>query len=119
MAHHHRGHDPAAHRGDDHCHRRVRPLYEPSQNYRYGSGSWSWIIAGDASTNFDTQKQYVDFSAAMGYQSVLVDALWDTQIGRDKIEELARYASTKGVALYLWYNSNGYWNDAPQVRATS
>ena len=92
----------------------VRPLYEPSQNYRYGSGSWSWIIAGDASTNFDTQKQYVDFSAAMGYQSVLVDALWDTQIGRDKIEELARYASTKGVALYLWYNSNGYWNDAPQ-----
>ena len=92
----------------------VRPLYEPSQDYRYGSGSWSWIIAGDASTNFDTQKQYVDFSAAMGYQSVLVDALWDTQIGRDKIEELARYASTKGVALYLWYNSNGYWNDAPQ-----
>ena len=47
----------------------VRPLYEPSQDYRYGSGSWSWIIAGDASTNFDTQKQYVDFSAAMGYQS--------------------------------------------------
>ena len=22
---------------------------------------------------------------------------------------------TKGVALYLWYNSNGYWNDAPQT----
>ena len=20
----------------------------------------------------------------------------------------------KGVGLYLWYNSNGYWNDAPQ-----
>lgn len=31
-----------------------------------------------------------------------------------KIEELARYAQSKNVALYLWYNSNGYWNDAPQ-----
>ena len=51
----------------------------------------------------------------MGYQSVLVDALWDKQIGRDKIEELVKYGKDKGVALYLWYNSNGYWNDAPQT----
>lgn len=45
---------------------------------------------------------------------VFIDALWDTQIGRDKIAKLAQYAASKGVALYLWYNSNGYWNDAPQ-----
>ena len=68
----------------------------------------------DGSTVYDVQKKYIDFSAAMGYQSVLVDALWDTQIGRDKIKELAEYGAKKGVALYLWYNSNGYWNDAPQ-----
>ena len=92
----------------------VKPLYEPSQTYQYGAGTWSWIIGGDASMNYDEQKRYIDFSAAMGYQSVLVDALWDTQVGRDKIAELARYAAGKGVALYLWYNSNGYWNDAPQ-----
>ena len=46
---------------------------------------------------------------------MLVDALWDKQIGREKIEELAKYGKDKGVALYLWYNSNGYWNDAPQT----
>ena len=92
----------------------VKPLYEPSQTYQYGAGTWSWIIGGDASMNYDEQKRYIDFSAAMGYHSVLVDALWDTQVGRDKIAELARYAAGKGVALYLWYNSNGYWNDAPQ-----
>ena len=63
---------------------------------------------------FDEQKRYIDFSAAMGYESVLVDALWDTQIGRDKIAELAQYGKGKNVALFLWYNSNGYWNDAPQ-----
>lgn len=50
----------------------------------------------------------------MGYRTVLVDALWDTQVGYDKVEELARYAKSKNVGLYLWYNSNGYWNDAPQ-----
>jgi len=88
--------------------------YEPSRNYTYGKGSWSWIIGMDQSCNYDEQKRYIDFSAAMGYQSVLVDALWDTQIGRDKIAELARYGAEKGVSLYLWYNSNGYWNDAWQ-----
>ena len=92
----------------------VKPLYEPSQKYEYGRGSWSWIIGMDGSTVYDVQKKYIDFSAVMGYQSVLVDALWDTQIGRDKIKELAEYGAKKGVALYLWYNSNGYWNDAPQ-----
>lgn len=93
----------------------VKPLYQAKGEYTYGKGSWSWIIGMDGSTNYEEQLRYIDFSAAMGYQSVLVDALWDKQIGRDKMEELAKYGKDKGVALYLWYNSNGYWNDAPQT----
>ena len=93
----------------------VKPLYQAKGEYTYGRGSWSWIIGMDGSTNYKEQLRYIDFSAAMGYQSVLVDALWDKQIGREKIEELAKYGKNKGVALYLWYNSNGYWNDAPQT----
>ena len=92
----------------------VKPKYAAKSEAKYGRGSWSWIIGMDPSCNFDEQKRYIDFSAAMGYESVLVDALWDTQIGREKIAELARYGKSKGVALYLWYNSNGAWNDAPQ-----
>ena len=92
----------------------VSQKYKASQEYIHGKGSWSWIIGMDASCNFDEQKRYIDFSAAMGYQSVLIDALWDVQIGREKIAELAAYGKTKGVGLYLWYNSNGSWNDAPQ-----
>lgn len=92
----------------------VEPLYEASKEYVYGPGSWSWIIGMDPSTNYDEQKRYIDFTAEMGYRTVLVDALWDTQIGRDRIAELAEYAAGKGVSLYLWYNSNGYWNHAPQ-----
>ena len=92
----------------------VTPRYEASQKYEYTKGTWSWIIGMDQSTVFDEQVRYIDFSAALGYKTVLVDALWDTRIGRDKIEELAGYGAGKGVGLYLWYNSNGYWNDAPQ-----
>lgn len=94
----------------------VRPLYEPTVNYtsNYGRGTWSWIIKMDSSCNFDEQKRYIDFASDMGYESVLVDALWDKQIGYEKVEELVRYGKSKGVDLYLWYNSNGHWNDAPQ-----
>ncbi len=92
----------------------VEPRYQASQEYQYTRGSWSWIMKMDGGTVNDEQIRYIDFSAAMGYETILVDALWDTQIGRDKIEELAKYGAGKNVALYLWYNSNGYWNDAPQ-----
>jgi len=92
----------------------VKPKYAASQKYEYTKGSWSWIIGMDGATNFNEQKRYIDFSASMGYNTILVDALWDTQIGYDKIAELAKYGASKNVYLYLWYNSNGYWNDAPQ-----
>ena len=93
----------------------VSPKYKASQEYTYGKGTWSWIIGMDSSCNYDEQKRYIDFSAAMGYQSVLIDAFWDKQIGYDRIAELARYGRSKGVGLFLWYNSNGSWNDAPQT----
>ena len=93
----------------------VTPKYAASQPYVYGRGTWSWIIGMDSSCNYDEQKRYIDFAADMGYQSVLIDAFWDRQIGYDKIAELAAYGKTKGVGLFLWYNSNGTWNDAPQT----
>ena len=93
----------------------VRPKYEGKPDYVYGRGTWSWIIADDQSCNFAEQKRYIDFAADMSYQSVLIDAQWDQQIGRERIAELADYGRGRGVALYLWYNSNGSWNDAPQT----
>lgn len=92
----------------------VRPQYQASQQYKYGRSAWSWIIRMDASCNYDEQKEYVDFAAAMGWEYLLVDAWWDTNIGYERMEQLSRYAQSKGVGLFLWYNSNGYWNDAMQ-----
>lgn len=92
----------------------VDPLYEAKQPFKPGRYTWSWILWGDQSMNYDDQKRYVDLAAEMGYEYVLVDALWDTQVGYDGIERLAKYAAGKGVGLMLWYNSNGVQNDAPQ-----
>ena len=92
----------------------VKPLYAPSHEYKYGRSAWSWIIRMDASCNFDEKKESVDFAAKMGWEYLLVDAWWDANIGYEKMEELSKYAKSKGVGLFLWYNSNGYWNDAPQ-----
>ena len=92
----------------------VEPLYEPTEKYKSGRYTWSWLIWQDGATVYDDQVKFIDLAAKMGYEYCLVDALWDTQIGRDRMVELSRYAQSKGVALMLWYNSNGTWNDAPQ-----
>ena len=93
----------------------VEPLYEPSQAYKPGRYTWSWLIWQDESVNYDDQVKMIDLSAAMGFEYVLVDNWWDKQIGRDRIADLNRYANQKGVKLLLWYSSNGYANDAPQT----
>ena len=92
----------------------VEPLYEPSIEYLPGRYTWSWLIWQDDSINYDDQVQFIDLAGEMGYEYCLVDAAWDTNIGYDKMEELSKYAQEKGVRLLLWYNSNGYANDAPQ-----
>ncbi len=92
----------------------VEPLYEPSIDYKFGRSTWSWIMWQDGSINYNDQKTYIDLSSNLGYEYVLIDNWWDTKIGKNKIEDLAEYARSKNVELCLWYNSNGYWNDAPQ-----
>ena len=89
--------------------------YKASTEYKPGRYTWSWLIWQDESINYDDQVQFVDLAAKMGFEYCLVDNWWDERIGRDKIEELSKYAQSKGVSLMLWYNSNGYENDAPQT----
>ena len=93
----------------------VEPLYEASQQYKPSRYTWSWLIWQDSSVNYDDQVKMVDVAAAQGYEAVLVDGWWDRQIGRKRIEELSKYAQSKKVSLMLWYNSNGFENDAPQT----
>ena len=93
----------------------VKAKYDATTDYQPGRYTWSWLIWQDESINYDDQVQFVDLAAAMGFEYCLVDNWWDQRIGRDKIEQLSKYAQAKGVSLMLWYNSNGYENDAPQT----
>ncbi|MGV8826983.1 MAG: glycoside hydrolase family 97 catalytic domain-containing protein [Breznakibacter sp.] len=93
----------------------VDPLYAPTKDYQYGRSTWSWIIWQDASMNYDDQVKYIDLAAAMNYEYILIDAWWDSNIGYERMEELIAYARNKGVGVFLWYNSNGAFNDAFQT----
>lgn len=93
----------------------VEPLYEPSKDYQYGRSTWSWIIWQDASMNYEDQVKYIDLAAAMNFEYILIDAWWDANIGYERMEELIAYADSKGVGVFLWYNSNGSFNDAFQT----
>ena len=75
-----------------------------------GRASWSWALLKDASVVYDVQRRFIDFAADMHWEYCLIDAGWDTQIGYERIRQLAEYAKSKGVGLILWYNSSGDWN---------
>ena len=92
----------------------VEPRYATQHDYRMGRGTWSWILWQDGSINYDDQVRYIDLAAAMGYEYVLIDNWWDTYIGRERMEDLIKYAHSKKVDVFLWYSSSGYWNDIEQ-----
>ena len=92
----------------------VEPRYASEHKYEYGRGTWSWIMWQDASINYNDQIAYIDLAACMGYEFVLIDNWWDKNIGRERMAELVSYAKSKGVDVFLWYSSSGYWNDIEQ-----
>lgn len=78
-----------------------------------GRASWSWALLKDNSVVYDVQKKFIDYAAEMNWEYCLVDVNWDTNIGYDRIGQLAAYAAKKNVGLILWYNSAGSWNTTP------
>ncbi|MBE6256283.1 MAG: glycoside hydrolase family 97 protein [Prevotella sp.] len=92
----------------------VEPLYEPSIDYQGSRNTWSWILWQDASINYDDQIKFIDLAAALGWEGCLIDGGWYKNIGREGMEKLFAYCKQKGVRPWVWYNSNGGWNDAPQ-----
>ncbi len=92
----------------------VKPRFTSEHTYKYGKSTWSWILWQDESICQDDQMEYINLAHEMGFPYVLIDCSWDTNIGMDKIEELAEYARSQGVELFLWYSSSGWWNDITQ-----
>jgi alpha-glucosidase len=65
---------------------------------RPGRAAWSWWSNSNSPWELDTQKRYVDYAAARGWEYVLVDEGWDGAW----VTELVGYAGARGVGILLW-----------------
>lgn len=77
-----------------------------------GKVAWSWLSEHSSPSNFQRQKDFVDFAARNGWSAVLVDEGWSA----DWVPELVRYARARGVEIILWF----HWNrlDTAEKRDT-
>ena len=80
-----------------------------------GRASWHWLRYSDDSSTLETVERFLDFSAAMHWEYILVDCNWDRNIGYEKMAAFVQKARQKNVDVILWYNSNGDWNTAPMT----
>lgn len=72
---------------------------------RPGRVAWSWLAGfGQAQRSLATQKRFVDYAAAHGWEYSLVDDGWKTT---DWMPELIDYATARGVKILVWMR----WTD--------
>ncbi len=74
-----------------------------------GRASWSWLTENDSPKSYNALKAFVDLSAELKWEYSLVDANWDLMQGGN-IEQLVKYANSKGIGILMWYNSGGPHN---------
>jgi alpha-glucosidase len=67
---------------------------------RPGKVAWSWLSEHSSPSDFERQKDYVDFAARHGWPYVLVDEGWSDAW----VPELTRYARARGVEVLLWFH---------------
>jgi len=72
-----------------------------------GRSAWSWW-SGDSTSDYDTQVQYVDFAASMGWEYYLADEGWQDSW----MPKLVTYAAGKGVGIWLWISGDNMNTDA-------
>ena len=74
-----------------------------------GRASWSWWSDASSPRDFQKLKSFIDFAKEMGWEYSLVDANWDLMQGGN-IEELVKYANSRNIGIWMWYNSGGTHN---------
>lgn len=80
---------------------------------RPGRVSWSWWSDSDSPRNPERLTEFVDFAAEMGWEYSLVDANWNL-MPAGTIEGVVSHARSRGVGIFLWYNSGGPHNEVTE-----
>jgi alpha-glucosidase len=65
-----------------------------------GKVAWSWLSDHPSPSDFERQKDFVDFAARNNWYAVLVDEGWSAEW----VPELVRYARARGVEILLWFH---------------
>jgi hypothetical protein len=93
---------------------------------RPGKAPCTWMVFGNDGAQWHRQKWFVDLSAAIGCEYLLVDAGWRTERwgwlkdGGDlwgRAAELCRYAAERNVGIVLWHAYPEGRDDGPGLTA--
>jgi alpha-glucosidase len=94
------------------------PAYPVGDYIKPGRAGWSWWSDSNSPRNFQRQRAFIDYCAAQGWEYYLVDANWNFEPQEDLLAFI-KYAQSKNVGVWLWYNSGGPHNivtEAPRDR---
>jgi hypothetical protein len=75
-----------------------------------GRVSWSWWSDRISPQNLHLVEPFVDLAAELGWEYTLVDAHWNAH-SDDQIADFVKRARSKGIGVWLWYNSGGPNNE--------
>ncbi len=80
---------------------------------RPGRVSWSWWSDHASPGNPEALRTFIDLAAEFGWEHTLIDANWNLNDPTD-FEGVLAHARTRGVGVFLWYNSGGSNNLVPE-----
>lgn len=90
-----------------------------------GKSAWNWwngSLNKDGKGEFTTanMKYYVDFAAESGFGYMTIDAGWSkdditVMQGNVNIPEVAAYAKTKGVKVFIWIDGTRTWQQMDEA----
>ncbi len=74
-----------------------------------GKAAWIYWAHNHGSRDYKILIDYVDLAEKMKWPYHLVDAEWDEMGNGGKIEDVVKYAESKGIKTMVWYNSSTAW----------
>jgi hypothetical protein len=82
--------------------------------------SWIYWAYNHGSNDYQKAKEFIDLAAEMRWPYCLIDWEWDRMRNGGDIDDALRYAKSKNIRLFLWYNSStnwvGEWGPNPMYR---
>lgn len=74
-----------------------------------GISSWVYWAYNHGTKDYQLLKKYVDLAEKMNWEYTLIDWEWDAMENGGDIEDITKYANSKGVKPLMWYNSSTNW----------